>query len=348
MKYVFSSHEELCHVWASDSQSEGRATNMSFSGGRLYSYGTVIANRIRHKRKVAYIIDIHSFSSSTSKHQSHAFGAIPEGERVFLVKEGARGQWLAYTPAELRDWYIADSKDDLSESGGKVSQAREAVRQFKSLCLAQEVCEHFGLGTKRVEKLRSERRNEVASAREFLEQHEAKVRARREYEREHATELARKRLAAKIRLVRSKPHKLTTDQLRDWVTNYWDNPVRDYPSVVAKVKAEQLRRCAKAIAAWKNGGTNQIPSGAPTYLRVIGGGKRIETSRRAIIPYESGKRCFRFALARRKKGWERNGETFAIGLYQLDRITETGIVAGCHNIGWDVIEAFAKEEGWIK
>ena len=72
----------------------------------------------------------------------------------------------------------------------------------------------------------------------------------------------------------------------------------------------------------------------------------IQTSHGAHIPYKDGERCFRFAIARREKGWRRNGEQFEVGVYQLDAINEHGIVAGCHKIDWKEIERFAKQEGW--
>ena len=44
-------------------------------------------------------------------------------------------------------------------------------------------------------------------------------------------------------------------------------------------------------------------------------------------------------------GWRRNGESCLVGVYQLDAITNQGIVAGCHRIAWEEVERFAEEQG---
>jgi hypothetical protein len=73
----------------------------------------------------------------------------------------------------------------------------------------------------------------------------------------------------------------------------------------------------------------------------------IETSRGVSFPYEDGKRAFLFCMKMRERGWRRNGEQFKIGNYQLDAINSEGVVAGCHRVSWETIEAFAKQEGWM-
>ncbi len=75
----------------------------------------------------------------------------------------------------------------------------------------------------------------------------------------------------------------------------------------------------------------------------------IETSHGAAIPYDEGQRTFEFIMKMRGRAWRRNGETFQVGDYQLDMITENGdISAGCHRIAWETILEFAKSEGWIQ
>lgn len=78
-----------------------------------------------------------------------------------------------------------------------------------------------------------------------------------------------------------------------------------------------------------------------------GPSKVMETSRGVTVPIEEAERAFRFAIARREKGWRRNGEEFKVGSYQLDSVSEAGIVAGCHTLKWDEVERFAKEQGWM-
>ena len=70
-KHYFRS-PEIAHIWANQGSTFGRCpSSMTFDGDKFYSYSTVIANRIRHKGKIAYILDGATFSSATSGHQSH-------------------------------------------------------------------------------------------------------------------------------------------------------------------------------------------------------------------------------------------------------------------------------------
>ena len=113
-----------------------------------------------------------------------------------------------------------------------------------------------------------------------------------------------------------------------------------------RLEAKLLKENAKKIEAWRNGEpSSSIPYGvSKVFLRKRTPGT-VETSKGAVIPWDDALRLFRFALARRKKGWRRNGETFAVGPYQLDAVNKSGIVAGCHRIGFDEMERLAKKEG---
>jgi hypothetical protein len=118
-----------------------------------------------------------------------------------------------------------------------------------------------------------------------------------------------------------------------------------------KEKAEQiLDWCNNVPGAYFPHGVNRV------YLRkcIIPVNGRtpdecfnLETSRHAYVPMADAERAFRFIIARRSKGWHRNGEQFKIGDFQLDAINEQGIIAGCHRIDWQEIERFAKNMGWM-
>jgi hypothetical protein len=74
MKTVFSSHSEVCHVFASRSQSEGRAGNISFNGDTINSYHWWPMARFIDDNTVLFVD--HSYSNSTSKHLSHLRRAL--------------------------------------------------------------------------------------------------------------------------------------------------------------------------------------------------------------------------------------------------------------------------------
>lgn len=66
MKTVFPTHE-LAHVWAHQTQAEGRSpSNMSFRGKNFYSYRTVIAE---HLPDGSVAVSTRRYSPTTTKHQ---------------------------------------------------------------------------------------------------------------------------------------------------------------------------------------------------------------------------------------------------------------------------------------
>jgi hypothetical protein len=74
MKTVFN-NQELCHVWASQSQKEGRGSHMFFEGPSIFSYG--------HHFEIARIVKPGTVlftdrgcSVTTSKHKRYARNAV--------------------------------------------------------------------------------------------------------------------------------------------------------------------------------------------------------------------------------------------------------------------------------
>lgn len=118
-----------------------------------------------------------------------------------------------------------------------------------------------------------------------------------------------------------------------------------------KRNEEQAKLDALTLADWLAGamGEGAITAAlrnGPVHLRLRG--ECVQTTKGASVPVAEAERCFRFAVARREKGWHRNGEQFAVGQFQLDAVNAEGIVAGCHRIGWAEIERFAAVMGWAK
>lgn len=110
--------------------------------------------------------------------------------------------------------------------------------------------------------------------------------------------------------------------------------------------ARMLAKSPEIVAEWLAGVRQSLPGSLnlPVMLRAIG--DDIETSKGARVPLEDARRTYRFAMLARAKGWHKNGETHAIGHYQLDAVNEQGVVAGCHRVAWSEIERFAKSQGW--
>jgi hypothetical protein len=83
MRKVFSTHSEVCHVWAQQKQSEGKASRIFFDGPSIYSYG-------RHFEMARFIdantvfVTTRGYSVSTAKHLSLVRGAVTH-KTVFQV-----------------------------------------------------------------------------------------------------------------------------------------------------------------------------------------------------------------------------------------------------------------------
>jgi hypothetical protein len=87
MKTKFN-NSELSHIWANQTQAHGKGSNMFFEHGTIYSYGyhfkiTQFINNKEAQRCV--FINSSSYSSSTAKHQSLVWRAIPQDIPFFKV-----------------------------------------------------------------------------------------------------------------------------------------------------------------------------------------------------------------------------------------------------------------------
>lgn len=92
MKTVFS-NSEVAHVWASQTQNEGRSSNGSyfFRNGTIYSYGHHFPIAVI-KDNVCYFTD-QSYSNSTAKHINYARNASSHINTIFCnnPKQAAEG-----------------------------------------------------------------------------------------------------------------------------------------------------------------------------------------------------------------------------------------------------------------
>lgn len=87
MKTVFSSTSEVCHIFAQQSQAEGRAGNVFFQGDTIYSYGRHFAiakfETLPSGAQVV-LITTRKYSVSTSKHTSEVRHAVNHLPRLYV------------------------------------------------------------------------------------------------------------------------------------------------------------------------------------------------------------------------------------------------------------------------
>lgn len=98
MRVVLKSHDEVAHVWAQQTQPRGRAGNMFFEGERIYSWGLHFCiARILPSGVVVY--GMHTYSSSTGKHQSLVRSAVSHRRTVYC-EDPDRTAWSNKEQAE--------------------------------------------------------------------------------------------------------------------------------------------------------------------------------------------------------------------------------------------------------
>lgn len=86
MKNVFSNNHEICHVFAQRSQDSGKGGSIFFEKDTIYSYGYhfPMAKFIETKKGLRVLFTTKTYSVTTAKHLSIAYGALSQYE-IFHV-----------------------------------------------------------------------------------------------------------------------------------------------------------------------------------------------------------------------------------------------------------------------
>lgn len=77
-KIVFSSNSQLAHVWAQQTQAEGRGNNTFFDGASIFSYGRHFETGriVTYKGKRIALLNSDTYSNTTAKHKNEALRAV--------------------------------------------------------------------------------------------------------------------------------------------------------------------------------------------------------------------------------------------------------------------------------
>jgi hypothetical protein len=137
MKTKFS-NSELSHVWANQTQTHGKGSNMFFEHETIYSYGYhfKLGQFVNNKKgERCVLINLKSYSNTTSKHQSLVWRAIPQNvpflkvvsffndidaastahkeNLTHYINEAERLQGLAIRANKLKMGYISQLQNEL-------------------------------------------------------------------------------------------------------------------------------------------------------------------------------------------------------------------------------------------
>jgi hypothetical protein len=118
MKTVYPS-TEIAHLWAHATQDSARnpGGSVSFAGGALRSYSTIIAVRIS---ATLFVVELRRLSVTTSEHQSWVRRAIPRGAAV-IECEGLHAMDLSRERWEFRlaTWLVQDASEKITHAAAK-------------------------------------------------------------------------------------------------------------------------------------------------------------------------------------------------------------------------------------
>lgn len=333
VRTFFKSHE-IAHQWAHQLVPFARSPgNMSFDGPDFKSYGTTIARIVTGaKDEVAFVLDDTTHGHSTSAHQNEARSAIPGGAPVFHVENRFRGGCMISSPAAIVALQHARSLTLFAAGENKLKSRRcDAYLQARACYGTAKAADKF-FGTKHCaefkwihlrgidQKIDEARPLDLAKRTRIDAQSKARSDARNV---RWATRSAESQEANRIRTEKE------AAELAEWNDN-----------------KELL------IAEWLSGAPVSLRDrhNVPVMLRhnVLSNVRVMETSLGVTVPLADAERAFRFIeIIRHGRGnWHRNGETFAIGDFQLDAVNESGVVAGCHRVSWAEVDRFAGVMGW--
>lgn len=140
MKRVFGSNQQVEHLWANQSQAEGRASTVFFEGKSIYSYGYhyELGRMVTYKGKTVAMINTTGYSSSTSKHISQTFSAVSH-----LINLGTTGDLSDVRGAlvEKQGDLISELFDHFSRltfwsgSNDYTTYVENSVKEFNALCV---------------------------------------------------------------------------------------------------------------------------------------------------------------------------------------------------------------------
>jgi len=189
MKTVFSSHSECAHIWASQSQAQGRAGNVFFEDGVIYSYGYHFPiARFAPEYGNIVLFTSRGYSSSTGKHKRLVDAAIPGNYQIIYCDDPKRS-----IEHNLDKWRAAVEwmRRDFAAKTHKISRGNLAVEIFRACesaivyCMALKIAAPEWTNESNDEMTARDYVYELAKAREIK-----KAAARAEYEEKMGLEAA--------------------------------------------------------------------------------------------------------------------------------------------------------------
>jgi len=132
MRARLSNHDEVAHVWAQQSQHEGKAGNIFFRDKTLYSYGEHFWLGHFVTPEIVFL-NSDSYSVSTSKHQSITCRAVSHKDTFTVPSQNDHNANLRYLMGKYRDtisqWSRAKKYKEIH--GERIASQCETLRQYR-------------------------------------------------------------------------------------------------------------------------------------------------------------------------------------------------------------------------
>lgn len=322
-----ASHMEVCHRWAADRSDlrdlKGFNIFADWSGEThtIFSYGrhfpiAAFQNDANGRRVV--LLTTHERSTSTAKHKTYVWRAIPSGVPTFRVPN-VRPTLASEHAQNLAD-YLARAAEFYAKAGRARTYGPSLMRSAEETAgEAARYAEAFNL---------------EYTPPESLADLAAKVAETVERQRE-ADRTAREAAAAR------EAERLAAQR------------VEDAGAFAAWQAGEPGSRCPASYWADEKGGAYMRRyRGRVTDLRSQARDgstvDELQTSQGASVPWEHAVKAFRFMKLCRETGrtFHTNGRVVRVGHYKVDEIDSAGNMrAGCHRFTWDEAERLAREQG---
>lgn len=137
MRKRLRNRDEVCHFWAHQLQSEGRAGNVFFEGPTIYSYGRhfPVATILRG----VYVFTSRKYSPTTSQHWWMIRRAVPRGAEIIVVRDPTDSAHLQRERTEKQvSELLAKAKRARTRKQEYAVEAIKVARDFNRLAELQE------------------------------------------------------------------------------------------------------------------------------------------------------------------------------------------------------------------
>lgn len=308
-----TTNKQVIHLWANQSRASARSSNGNcwFTGTKLYSYRTCIANFVPDVNgELVCLITTRRYSVTTTGKHMPSLSDIPPGITTFYVHN--------VEPAGVGNWHHHDNLCRMVEGLTQNLATAGRSRVYRDMYLRyamerREVILEYALtfGLELPADLPEVSAEAAAEAAAYARSPEAAAGSAAYARESSAKEAAYRR----------------------------------------QRKQEHRAALSEKVAMWRAGGNISLwdwhSSDGDTLLRVVG--DEVETSRGARFPLEDAKRAFPVIARARKSGASYTSfgrKALPLGDFNVDKVTSDGHVhAGCHFVKWQEIERLAVELG---